>query len=220
MGCLSLNGSHGSSISRGGGAWRLASSFRFGARGLLVVVPILGMLTPVSARASCADALAHPAFAAGPLITQGTDPISANFALTPGRTYLIEVAEHDNDASVEVLDSGGRLIVRVDHPERRTGTRRAVVTAPGGRDDGARNRQGAAQATGTRGHSGVRPRLDSLDPSALRSSRVSRRRMPAMPQGRTSRRGHATSAGRSARDDVFCARRRATQRLSAHYSDR
>jgi CHAT domain-containing protein/tetratricopeptide (TPR) repeat protein len=67
---------------------------------------------------------------AGPLVTQGTDPIGANFALAPGRTYLIEVAEHDNDASVEVMDSGGRLIIRVDHPERRTGTRRAVVTAP------------------------------------------------------------------------------------------
>ena len=130
MGCLSLNGSHGRSISRGDGARRPASSFRFGARGLLVVLPILGMLTPVSAGASCADALAHPAFTVGPLITQGTEPVSANFALTAGRTYLIEVAEHDNDASVEVLDSGGGLIVRVDHPERRTGTRRAVAKAP------------------------------------------------------------------------------------------
>jgi CHAT domain-containing protein/tetratricopeptide (TPR) repeat protein len=97
---------------------------------LLVVLPILGLLTPVSGSASCADALGRPAFTAGPLVTQGTDPVTANFALAPGRTYLIEVAEHDNDASVDVLDSGGRLIVRVDHPEHRTGTRRAILTAP------------------------------------------------------------------------------------------
>jgi CHAT domain-containing protein len=130
MGCLSLNGSHGSSISRGRSDRQSGSGFRCGARGLLVVLALVGLLAPVSGTASCADALAHPVFTAGPLITQGTDPVSANFALTPGRTYLIEVAEHDNDASVEVLNSGGRLLVRVDHPERRTGTRRAVVTAP------------------------------------------------------------------------------------------
>jgi CHAT domain-containing protein/tetratricopeptide (TPR) repeat protein len=130
MGCLSLNGSHDRSISRSRPTGQPAHKFRLRARGLLVVLPLLGLLIPVSARASCGDALSHPAFTAESLVTQGTDPVSANFALAPARTYLIEVAEHDNDASVDVLDSGGRLIVRVDHPERRTGTRRAVVTAP------------------------------------------------------------------------------------------
>lgn len=46
-----------------------------------------------------------------------------------GHTYLIEVTEQDNDALVEVLDSQGQLIARADHPERRTGTRRTVVSA-------------------------------------------------------------------------------------------
>lgn len=53
-----------------------------------------------------------------------------DFVLVAGRTYLIEVTERDNDANVEVLDASGHLLMRVDHPERRTGTRRAVVAAP------------------------------------------------------------------------------------------
>jgi CHAT domain-containing protein len=76
------------------------------------------------------EALSHPAFTAGPLTTQGTEPISANFTLAAGLTYLLEVGERDNDARVEILDSAGQLIARADHPERRTGTRRAVVAAP------------------------------------------------------------------------------------------
>jgi CHAT domain-containing protein len=47
----------------------------------------------------------------------------------PGHAYLIEVDERDNDAVVEILDSNYATIIRTDHPERRTGTRRAVVTA-------------------------------------------------------------------------------------------
>ena len=38
--------------------------------------------------------------------------------------------ERGNDALVEVLDSRNQILARADHPERRTGTRRAVVTAP------------------------------------------------------------------------------------------
>ncbi|MBV9317385.1 MAG: hypothetical protein JOZ34_07975, partial [Gammaproteobacteria bacterium] len=37
--------------------------------------------------------------------------------------------ERGNDALVEVLDSSDRIIARADHPERRTGTRRAAVLA-------------------------------------------------------------------------------------------
>jgi CHAT domain-containing protein/tetratricopeptide (TPR) repeat protein len=48
----------------------------------------------------------------------------------PGHTYLTQVDERGNDALVEVLDSRNQIIARADHPERRTGTRRAVVTAP------------------------------------------------------------------------------------------
>jgi CHAT domain-containing protein/tetratricopeptide (TPR) repeat protein len=67
---------------------------------------------------------------AGPLKTLGTAPAKADFAVLPGHDYLIEVEERDNDARVEVLDSKDQAIVLADHPERRTGTRRAVVTAP------------------------------------------------------------------------------------------
>lgn len=47
-----------------------------------------------------------------------------------GGVYLLEVEEQGNDALVEVLDSNSQLITRADHPERRSGTRRAVVTSP------------------------------------------------------------------------------------------
>jgi CHAT domain-containing protein len=66
----------------------------------------------------------------GPLKTPGTEPAAADFAVVPGHAYLIEVEERNNDARVEILDPMNEVIVRADHPERRTGTRRAVVTAP------------------------------------------------------------------------------------------
>ena len=50
--------------------------------------------------------------------------------MAPGHVYLIEVDQRDNDALVEVLDPKNKVIARADHPERRTGTRRALVTAP------------------------------------------------------------------------------------------
>ncbi len=50
--------------------------------------------------------------------------------LIAGHTYLIQVEERGNDALIEVLDSKSHTVARADHPERRTGTRRAVVTAP------------------------------------------------------------------------------------------
>ncbi|TLY74818.1 MAG: hypothetical protein E6K42_11250, partial [Gammaproteobacteria bacterium] len=78
---------------------------------------------------SCTAALGAPALAAGPLQTAGTEPEAAHLAVMPGHTYLIEVDERDNDALVEILDSRNQVIARADHPERRTGTRRAVVTA-------------------------------------------------------------------------------------------
>jgi CHAT domain-containing protein len=67
---------------------------------------------------------------AGPLQTLGTGPTAADLAVVPGHAYLIEVEERNNDARVEILDPMNEVIVRADHPERRTGTRRAVVTAP------------------------------------------------------------------------------------------
>ena len=67
---------------------------------------------------------------AGPLKILGTEPAAADFAVVPGHAYLIEVEQRNNDARVEILDPMNEVIVRADHPERRTGTQRAVVTAP------------------------------------------------------------------------------------------
>ena len=79
---------------------------------------------------SCTAALGAPAAAEGPVRILGSEPAEAHMAVVPGHAYLVQVEERDNDVLVEVLDSGNRIIARADHPERRTGTRRAVVTAP------------------------------------------------------------------------------------------
>ena len=79
---------------------------------------------------SCISTLGAPAVAEGPLGTRGTQPATAHVLLVPRHAYLVQVDERDNDALVEVLNSRNQVIARADHPERRTGTRRAVVTAP------------------------------------------------------------------------------------------
>jgi CHAT domain-containing protein/tetratricopeptide (TPR) repeat protein len=70
---------------------------------------------------------------AAPLRTLGREPAATQILLLPGHAYLIQVDERDNDALVEIFDSKNQLVARADHPERRTGTRRAVVTAPDSR---------------------------------------------------------------------------------------
>jgi CHAT domain-containing protein/tetratricopeptide (TPR) repeat protein len=83
-----------------------------------------------TAGASCTRALGVPAVSPATVRTLGTEPTTVDLALSPGE-YLIEVAERDNDAVVEVLGPKGEVLAESDHPERRTGTRRAVVTAQG-----------------------------------------------------------------------------------------
>jgi CHAT domain-containing protein len=95
------------------------------------VIALAGYAAPAMAQStSCTGALGVPAASAAAVKTLGTQPASVNLALTPGHSYLIEVIERDNDALVEVLGSKGELLSQSDHPERRTGTRRAVLTAP------------------------------------------------------------------------------------------
>ncbi|HTL19673.1 MAG TPA: CHAT domain-containing tetratricopeptide repeat protein [Steroidobacteraceae bacterium] len=53
----------------------------------------------------------------------------ARVSVQPGRTYLIQVEERNNDAIVEVLGPRNQVLASADHPERRTGTRRAIVPA-------------------------------------------------------------------------------------------
>ncbi|MBV8405070.1 MAG: CHAT domain-containing protein [Gammaproteobacteria bacterium] len=61
--------------------------------------------------------------------TAGTQPVTGKLSVQASHTYLIEVDERDNDALIEVLDPTNHLLARADHPERRTGTRRAILTA-------------------------------------------------------------------------------------------
>lgn len=129
MGGLTVDRSHRPSISRSVGTrqpwgpWPIVPN-------LLAALLLAGSLAPLPARASCTQALQTPEITAGPLQTIGITPAATALALVSGRTYLIEIRERGNDAVGEILDSAGRVLVRTDHPERRTGTRRAIVTAP------------------------------------------------------------------------------------------
>ena len=85
-----------------------------------------------AAPTSCSDMLG----AAGPFFrqrveTHGTQAVQASVALPPGREWLIEVREQGNDALVEIRDATGEIVAQADHPERRTGTRRAIVSTFG-----------------------------------------------------------------------------------------
>jgi CHAT domain-containing protein/tetratricopeptide (TPR) repeat protein len=84
-----------------------------------------------AASPACSGALGSPLAVEGPLKTLGSDPEAAKIpSVVAGHLYLIQVDERDNDVLVEVLDPNGEILARADHPERRTGTRRALVTVP------------------------------------------------------------------------------------------
>jgi CHAT domain-containing protein/tetratricopeptide (TPR) repeat protein len=82
----------------------------------------------VAAEATCSGALGAPVLTRI-LKTRGREPALARFAVIPSHQYLVQLDERDNDALFEVASAGGQVVARADHPERRTGTRRAVVTA-------------------------------------------------------------------------------------------
>jgi CHAT domain-containing protein/tetratricopeptide (TPR) repeat protein len=63
------------------------------------------------------------------LITLGTTPAHSSLALPIGHTWLIEAREHGNDAVVEIQDVDGHVLAQADHPERRTGTRRIMLSS-------------------------------------------------------------------------------------------
>jgi CHAT domain-containing protein len=103
-----------------------------------LVVALLLYLCPgaviggAAAPNSCSDMLG----AVGPFFrqrveTHGTQAVQASVALPPGREWLIEVREQGNDALVEIRDAAGEIMAQADHPERRTGTRRAIVSTFG-----------------------------------------------------------------------------------------
>lgn len=85
--------------------------------------------THAAASASCIRALGAPTVILAPLKTVGSESVTADLSVAPEHTWLIEVGEQGNDAVVEVLESKGQVLARSDHPERRTGTQRAVISA-------------------------------------------------------------------------------------------
>jgi len=94
---------------------------------LVAATALTGWAVPgFTAELSCTRALGGPAASAA-LTTHGVLPATAQLSAAPGRSYLIQVDERDNDALVEVVDARDRVIARADHPERRTGTRRIVL---------------------------------------------------------------------------------------------
>lgn len=124
-----VNTNHGPSISRNGSRPQPGTQEGTIRSLFLTAIVCLGWpLTAAAADGSCVAALGAPALTRGPLKTQGIEPTVAVFPLAPGRTWLIEVEEQGNDALVEVLDATGAVLARADHPERRSGTRRAVLT--------------------------------------------------------------------------------------------
>jgi CHAT domain-containing protein len=128
---LVIDATHGPSISRRRGTPQPRLWGRPAGRRLIAAIVLAGWALPgLAAGASCTGALGAPAIANGPLKTHGIEPAEVQLPVVPGRTYLIEVDERGKDAVVEVLDSKTQAIARADHPERRTGTRRAVLMAP------------------------------------------------------------------------------------------
>jgi CHAT domain-containing protein len=125
---LIINANHFPSIDRDPKTSQLSlQAFRVG-QCLTAAIVLAGLAVPgLAASLSCTDALGAPAVAADPLRTLGSETAAKQFTVAPGHTYLIQVEERDNDALVEVLDSSSHVIARADHPERRTGTRRALV---------------------------------------------------------------------------------------------
>src|SRR3989440_7465534 len=128
--CLVVNTDHRASIGFNREITQPRSDYHPAGWRLLAAIVLAGWAATGAAGTSCTSALGPAAVTEGPLKTLGTEPATAGLAVVPGHAYLIEVDERDNDALVEILGSKNEVIVRADHPERRSGTRRAVVTAP------------------------------------------------------------------------------------------
>jgi CHAT domain-containing protein/tetratricopeptide (TPR) repeat protein len=128
---LFVNTNHGPSISRNPRRpqWRIGRS-ACGPWALATLALSAWPAFAAAADSSCARALGTAALPDRVLKTLGTEPSGVALAVAPGHEYLIEVDEQGNDALVEVRDAKDQVVTRADHPERRTGTRRALVTSP------------------------------------------------------------------------------------------
>jgi CHAT domain-containing protein len=168
-------------------------------------------LSAGAAASSCSAALGPPRSAAGPLETVGTQPLNADLAVDPNHHYLLEVDEQNNDVLVEILNSKQQVVAKSDHPEFRTGTRRALITAEG---SSLRLRVTGQEHPNARGT--VTLRLFDLASADEASPCVEGLRGLAEADadyaaGREIFRGHVKSPGQSARDDY--------QRAEARYGE-
>jgi CHAT domain-containing protein/tetratricopeptide (TPR) repeat protein len=80
---------------------------------------------------ACVAARGAPAAEAAPVRVIGLTPVTTQLPVVSRHTYLVEVAERGNDALIEILDSRQQVTTSADHPERRSGTRRALTVADG-----------------------------------------------------------------------------------------
>lgn len=127
--CVIINTAHKRSISRNRGTPQPRMPHP-GGWGLIPLMVLSGWGAPgLAANPSCTGIVAVRAVASGTLEIHGTRPAALKARSVPGHQYLIEVRERDKDALVELLDSKNQVTARSDHPERRTGTRRIMVTA-------------------------------------------------------------------------------------------
>ena len=99
------------------------------AAGTLAAAALAASGAALAGPPSCQSTLGPASVVGKPLSIRATLPAEENLVLVVGHRYLIEVDERGNDARVDVLDAANHAIATADHPERRTGTRRALVTA-------------------------------------------------------------------------------------------
>jgi CHAT domain-containing protein/Tfp pilus assembly protein PilF len=84
---------------------------------------------------SCTEVLhAAQSYVQERLTTLGTTPAQVAIPVPAGHAWVIEVREQGNDVRVEVRDGAGHLLAQADHPERRTGTRRLIISPPSDAD--------------------------------------------------------------------------------------
>jgi len=166
--------------------------------------PILLAVWAVPAAAqslSCTAALGASAQTAGPLKILGLHSATAELALTPGHSYLIEVEEHDNDVLVEILDSRNQVVAQAGHPERRTGTRRLAIVAPDSGSVPARiTGQEHANAAGTATVRAFDLAALRGEPRCLEVFRALAAGDAAYAAGREISRGRSAAPGQSARE--------------------
>lgn len=131
-GCLVINRRHSASISPNCGESHCRTRRSVAAATRIIAFWVTCLALPTTAASlSCGHALGAPLVTIGPLKTVGREPVAAMVTVQQGHSYLVDVTEDGNDAFVEVLDLQDQVLIHADHPERRTGTRRAVMRATG-----------------------------------------------------------------------------------------